>query len=158
MRNHKTALLLLAFSLVTLPSLNSSQALAAAEAQSESGSWQEMTDRALKVYEAGDLKSAESLLTRALAEAEKMGKENPKLFKSLDNLALIYFKEGSLVKAEPLLERSLVLQEAKYGPDNLKIAEALHNLGILYLSEDKLDDAEKSFKRLLDIRESKLDK
>ena len=98
--------------------------------------WEKATDEAFVDYRDGDFQQAESRLKQALEDAERFGEGDPRLYKSLDNLALIYYKEGELEKSEPLLVRSVTLQEKKYGKKSIEIVDSLHNLGLLYAGQD----------------------
>src|SRR5579885_2833080 len=96
---------------------------------SETSAWKQSTEEALAAYARGDLKTAERLLNETLQEAEKFGAKDERLYKSLENLALIYCKIGHYQKAEPLLKRALSIREENAGSDTTSIAQPLQNLG-----------------------------
>ena len=74
----------------------------------------------------------------------------------LNNLGLMYQRQGALDKARPLLERSLAIREQKVGPDHIDVARVLNNLAIVHQEKAELDIAERLYTRALAIYEKTL--
>ena len=61
-------------------------------------------------------KQAEPLLQRALAIREQqLEPDHPNTAESLNNLAVLYDKQGKYKQAEPLLQRALAIRERTVG-------------------------------------------
>ncbi|WP_143861808.1 tetratricopeptide repeat protein [Nostoc linckia] len=74
----------------------------------------------------------------------------------LDNLGVLYVKQGRYTKAEPLLQQSLGIREHLYGIDHSGVAVGLHNLGKLYRDQGRYTEAEAFYQRSLEIKEKNL--
>ena len=74
----------------------------------------------------------------------------------LNNLGLMYQRQGALDLAQPLLERSLAIREKKVGPDHIDVARVLNNLAIVHQEKAELDTAERLYTRALAIYEKVL--
>jgi tetratricopeptide (TPR) repeat protein/CHAT domain-containing protein len=74
----------------------------------------------------------------------------------MNNLGILYVKEGQYARAEPLFRRSLAIRKAKLPRDHLDLAHSLHNLANMYAKEGQYARAEPLFRRSLAIREAKL--
>ncbi|MEP6668605.1 MAG: tetratricopeptide repeat protein [Chthoniobacter sp.] len=106
-----------------------------------------------QVYQATNrLKEAESMMNRALENAEKSG-DNPKIAVGLTNLAALYFNTARLTEAEPMMKRALEIDQRYYEKDDPKVAADLNNLGQLYQAKHRLTEAESMMKRALEIDE-----
>ena len=76
---------------------------------------------------------AEPLHKRVLATLEKAhGPEHPAVALALNNLAVLYAKQGRYAEAEQLQKRSLAIFEKALGPNHPDVATALSNLADLY--------------------------
>jgi tetratricopeptide (TPR) repeat protein len=128
-------------------------------------------ERAVALYEAGRYAQAEPYAKEALERAEDLyvaeggtldffagflGLASPGLGTSLNNLAMIYEKQGRYAEAEPLLTRALAIQEKALGPDHPDVADSLNNLATLYAEQGRYAEAEQLYKRALAIREAAL--
>lgn len=51
-------------------------------------------------------------------------------------------EQGKFAEAEPLLRRSLAIQEQKLGPDHPEVATTLHNLAHLLAKQVSFSDVE----------------
>ena len=60
---------------------------------------------------------------------------------SLNNLALLYDKQGRYTEAELLYKRSLAIFERVLGPDHPDVALSLNNLAELYAAQSRYSDA-----------------
>ena len=93
-----------------------------------------------------------SLYKRALAIYEKsLGPEHPDVAWSLNELALLYDKQGKYAAAEPLYKRALAIYEKSLGPEHPDVAWTLNNLGKIYQAQGKYATAEPLYKRALAI-------
>ncbi|MEO6873124.1 MAG: tetratricopeptide repeat protein [Chthoniobacterales bacterium] len=70
----------------------------------------------------------------------------------LNNVALIYRKNGREKAAEPYYLRALELYEKHLGPDHPDVAAVLNNLGVFYTNERRFPEAEQMHRRALAIR------
>ena len=70
---------------------------------------------------------------QVLAIREKaLGPDHPDVAQALNNLAVLYYKQGRYAEAEPLYKRALAIGEKALGPDHPDVATALNNLAELY--------------------------
>src|SRR5581483_11735082 len=79
----------------------------------------------------------------AIAELEKVQKEDPKLPHTWFNLGIYYRRNGDFDKATVQFE-----QMTKLVPDEPK---SLYNLGVLYKQAGRFDDAEKQFRTAVEL-------
>jgi tetratricopeptide (TPR) repeat protein len=125
-------------------------------ALAQEDTWEEVMIAATKSLQQNDYAGAETHLRAALAIAERFDTTDPRLGRTLSNLAYIYRLEGRLTLAEPLYRRTLVLWETMLGPNHLDVATALNNLAGLYHLLGQYDAAEAGFLRSLAIRQKTL--
>ena len=85
---------------------------------SHSTPWETYTDAGRKAYEQGHYAKAEKLWVAAFKEAEKFGPQDPRLATSLNNLAVLYYSQGTYGEAEPFYKRALAIREKVLGPDH----------------------------------------
>ena len=78
--------------------------------------------------------------------------DHPDMATSLNNLAMLYNKQGKYDEAEPLYQRALAINEKVLGPDHPDTATSLNNLAALYNNQGKYDEAEPLYQRALAIR------
>jgi tetratricopeptide (TPR) repeat protein len=69
-------------------------------------------------------------------------------------LGQTYLEHGDLVRAEPLLKRSLAMLESDSSASKHQVGAALASLGNLYLNENKLAMAEETLLRAIDLMQS----
>jgi tetratricopeptide (TPR) repeat protein/CHAT domain-containing protein len=99
----------------------------------------------------------EPLFRRLIALEEKLwGQEAPALAPTVNNLGLLYQRQGRLADAAPLFERVVTLDEKALGPDDPNLATALGNLAEAYRKQGRYAEAEKPLERALAIREKTL--
>jgi tetratricopeptide (TPR) repeat protein len=84
------------------------------------------------------------------------GNEDRQFAFSLNGLASLYKDQGKYNEAEPLLLRSLSIDEKVYGEDHLDVAISLNNLASLYKDQGKYNEAEPLYQRSLFILEKQL--
>ena len=73
-------------------------------------------------------------------------------------MAGLYREQGKYEQAEPLLQRSLAINEKALGQDHPDVASSLNSLATLYRSQGKYAAAEALYQRSLAIRETTLGK
>ena len=120
----------------------------------ENASWQEAVDAGHEAYGNGRIAQAEVHFKRAVELAESFGDEDPRLPKTLNNLAAIYQVQGKYTFAESLYKRSLTMYERAYGRQHTDVALNLHNLGVLYSAQRKFGEAEPLLREAIAIREA----
>ena len=120
--------------------------------------WEKAMIGATKALQARDYAAAGTQLQTALIIAERFGTADPRLGRTLSNLAYVYRLSGRRTLAEPLYRRSLALWEGMLGPNHPDVATALNNLAGLYHLQGRWDEAEAAFLRSLEIREKVLGK
>src|SRR5262249_51776684 len=98
------------------------------------------------------------LAQRALAIDQKVhGASHPDVATDLNNLAELYVSLGQDQRAQPLLERTLAIDEATHpGAPHPDVAQSHENLANLYLLEGAHARAEPLVRRALAIREAVL--
>jgi CHAT domain-containing protein len=107
----------------------------------------------------GKYADADALFQRALTIMEaKLGKDDPELAVTLNNLAVLFDAQGKHADAEAFYQRALAIQEAKLGKDHPDVADTLRNLANVYQEQGKYADAEMFYQRALVIQEAKLGK
>jgi len=103
---------------------------------------------------AGKSAEATRLAEQVVSLREKaLGPEDPLLAKSLNDLGILYWKQGRYVDAEPLLKRALEIREKVFGPDHPNVAYTLDSLGNLYQNQGRLAEAEPTYERARSILE-----
>lgn len=75
----------------------------------------------------------------------------------LSNLAMLYYNQGDLERAEKLYNRALKYDEKAFGEDHEMVAKDLNNLALLYKKQGKYKEAEPLLKRSITIKERLLD-
>jgi tetratricopeptide (TPR) repeat protein len=115
--------------------------------------WETYVDSATQAYRQGKYGHAEQQLEAALALAEGLGDQDPRLAASLDKLAQLYFAQGKYSKAEPLYERALAIKERMLGPEHLDLVVSLTNLAAVYDAQGKYAQAAPFHRRARAIRE-----
>ncbi len=129
-------------------------ALWPAHASAQGGQWN--TAAGIEAYQRGDYAEAEKQFRAALNEAEGFGPQDPRLARSLNNLAELYRVQGRYAEAEPLHKRALAIREKALGPEHPDVAQSLNNLALLYPAQGKYAEAEPLHKRALAIWEKAL--
>ena len=72
----------------------------------------------------------------------------------MNQLAVLLFAKASYAEAEPLMRRTLAIDEASYGPDHPTVAIRLNDLAQLLQATNRLEDAEPLMQRALAIDEA----
>ena len=69
--------------------------------------------------------AAETAWRAALADAERLGADDPHVFAPLDQLGALYARTGRLEEAAPVLQRALALRQQILGADDPDVAASL---------------------------------
>jgi tetratricopeptide (TPR) repeat protein len=115
------------------------------------GNWQEYHRSGKLAFSLGDLTDAERSWTLALEEARKIGPEDPRVVRSLLDLATLYDRQTKYPEAEPLIQQALEITEREVGRENPRVAVILNNLGAVYYAQRRHWDAEAAYRRALAI-------
>jgi tetratricopeptide (TPR) repeat protein len=99
--------------------------LGAAGVCAEDLSWDRATTAGFKAYNQGQYAEAARQFQAALAIAETLQPDDPRLPTSLMHLATVYHIQGQYAQAESLYQRALALQEQLLGPDHPQLVEVL---------------------------------
>ncbi len=118
--------------------------------------WEKHSKAGLEAYQEGRYAEAMGWYLEALKEAEKFGKQDPRVGVSLNNLADLYNIQAKYIEAEPLYLRSLTLLEETFGPEHPIVDATLNNLALLYRAQDNYGEAEPLYLRSLELREKVL--
>ena len=127
--------------------------VAASPLQAQGSAWEALIKGAEAALERKDFASAEEQLKAALEAAERFPAGDPRLGKTLNNLAAIYYAQGDYERAEPLLRRAVEAMEQALGPHDPDLAQSLKNLAALYYLEGDYVAAEPLLMRSLAIWE-----
>ena len=100
---------------------------------------------------------AEALLLRALELYEHEDDVPAECFQVINDLASIAPTRGDLTAAESLVQRALVLANARFGGDHPHVAAMLGGLARLYLRRSEFGKAEPLLQRLLEIKRARGD-
>ena len=100
---------------------------------------------------------AEPLLIKALELYEQENEVPAECVQVLSDLASMEITRGDLTAAESLLQRALVLANARLGGDHPHVAAMLGGLARLYLRRSEFAKAEPLLQRLLEIKRARGD-
>jgi tetratricopeptide (TPR) repeat protein len=83
-------------------------------------SWQELNEKGMQAYQAGNYKEAISYFEKALKQAEKkFGKNHENYATSCNNLAWLYDEQGRYAEAEPLYKEAKEIVGKVLGKEHL---------------------------------------
>ena len=117
----------------------------------EASSWEFLTAAGEKAFARGDLVEARELFSEALDAARSLGGEDPRLARSLHNLAFLHHKEGNNARAEMLFEKAIILKEEIYGAGHGEVAWSLVSAAGAYRDQGKFKETEAALKRAIHI-------
>jgi len=115
--------------------------------------WQQSYDAGRDAYERADYNRAQKMFATAVKEAERFGDQDPRLARSLNDLAAAYAVQGKYPEAEPLYQRSLAILKQVRGPDHADVATVLLNYAELLQATNRGAEAAKLEARAKAIRE-----
>jgi tetratricopeptide (TPR) repeat protein len=105
------------------------------------GRWRSHKTAGEKAFRVGDYAEAEKHFSAALKHIDALGTGNTRAAATLNNLALVYKKQGKYGKAEICLQRALRIYES-VTPEHVHVASVLTNLAGLYHAQGKKAEAE----------------
>ncbi len=105
---------------------------------------------------AEDWARAEFFWQAAVRAAESFPIRDPRLCKSLESLAEVYWKQAKYNMAEPLSRRVLGIYEAVLGKNHPDVGFVANNLGMLYHAQGNLKTAATLYERALPLLVAKL--
>lgn len=118
--------------------------------------WKHERAEGIRAFTSGDKETARRHLQTACQLAESFGGRDPRLAKSLGELAELHRQQGDLAQAERLLIRSIEIFEKLGDHHHPDLAPQLNNLAGLYYSQGNGLRAEGLYRRALDIWKSVL--
>ena len=127
--------------------------LAAFPVAAQDAAWDGLINAGRTALQQDQFSEAERHFEKALENAEKFPPGDPRLGRSLNNLAAVYYKQKDYDRAEPLMRRSLSVLEDLLGPDNADVAQTMKNLAAIYYLQGNFTDAEPLLKQSLAILE-----
>jgi nephrocystin-3 len=99
---------------------------------------------------ASSYKDAQYHILAALDIRKKLlGEDNLKTAQTMNDLATVYYHNGSFIEAESLLKRMVAICEKILDKNDTVITKGLNDLATMYYAQGKLDEAEKSFEDAL---------
>ncbi len=102
----------------------------------------------------GDYRSAIPPCEDCVAiEGRVLGPEHPNTLASVNNLALLYWRQGRYREAEPLYRRALEAKERVLGPEHPDTLASVNNLALLYQSQGRYREGEPLYRRALEAKE-----
>jgi tetratricopeptide (TPR) repeat protein len=122
-------------------------------AQTDERKWELTSSDALDLYHRGVLSEAEERFSAALHEAEQFGEQDPRLWSTLSNLAVVRRDRGDFAGAEKLMRKVLELREHYSAPHNQELAIELNNLAAVLHSMARDSEADPLLRRALTIME-----
>lgn len=122
-----------------------------ASAQGEA-SWKALMNQVRALYQQGKYREAVPLAKEALKVAEQtFGPDHPHMAQSLNNLGVLYERQGQYAKAEHLYKRALGILE-KTVPNNPMVLATLERLAEMYIELGKDEEAVPLLNRARKIR------
>lgn len=116
--------------------------------------WRKYYEAGVQAFQRGQFLGAEKLFQAAIQQAELHQIKDPLIIKCIDQLASIYQKQQKYIKAEPLYQRLLALQEERFGADHQDIILSLHNLANVFIAQAKYFEAEECYCKSINIIEN----
>lgn len=117
-------------------------------------SWERLNEQAMSLYKAEKLDEARSMLTQALAAAEKeRGPESSSVAQVLNEIGYLDNVQKKYTDAELRLLRSAAIVEKLAGKENGNLASIYQGLGSSYAGQGKYSEAETAYLHALAIGE-----
>ena len=129
-----------------------------ASAHAQAVEWERYMNNGVTAYHQGKYAEAEKQVTAALKIAKDHFRPvDERLYRTLNQMALIYEKTGRYTAAVQLFEKAIAMGEKSLGANHRKLVESLDNLAGVYERLGRYDDAERIYVRTLAIKEKILD-
>ena len=127
--------------------------LLGAPAYGQDAAWEGFIQAGRAALQQQNYSEAESHFEDALEAAERFQSNDPRLGKSYNNLAAVYYAQEDYGRAEPLMRRALEQLRESLGPDNTEVAQTMKNLAALYYLQGNRTEAEGLLQQALVIME-----
>ena len=109
------------------------------------------------LHKTGELSKAEQVLSRAVAEGERIPDLSPHILGAATaNYANVLQQMRRFAEAEVMTRKALDIDTAYYGDDNPIVATDLNNLGVLLMKMGRYNDSEPNLRKALAIRDRSL--
>lgn len=118
--------------------------------------WENARTHAEAAINGQDWQKAEFFWQAAVRAAESFPIRDPRLCKSLESLAEVYWKQAKYGQAEPLSRRVLGIYEVVLGKNHPDVGFVANNLGMLYHAQGNLPTAATLYERALPLLVAKL--
>lgn len=122
-------------------------------ARSQDAAWEGLINAGRNALQQSNFSEAERHFEEALETAERFPSDDPRLGKSYNNLAAVYYAQEDYARAEPLMRRALAQLREALGPENTEVAQTMKNLAALYYLQGNRSEAEALLKQSLAILE-----
>jgi len=123
-------------------------------AQAQDAAWDGLINAGREALQRNEFTEAEGHFEQALETAEQFPPGDPRLGRSLNNLAAVYYSQKDYDRAGPLMRRSLSILEDSLGPENADVAQTKKNLAAIYYLQGNFDEAEPLLKEALSTLET----
>ena len=81
-----------------------------------------------------------------------LGEDHPDTLRSLDKLAVLYWRQGKYAQAEPLFSKILDKRSRVLGPQNPETLDAMESLALLYKDQGRYPQAEPLYTKVLELQ------
>lgn len=119
----------------------------------QDAAWEGLINAGRTALQQENFSEAERHFEAALEAAERFPSGDPRLGKSYNNLAAVYYAQEDYERAEPLMRRALAQLRETIGPENTDVAQTMKNLAALYYLQGNRSEAEALLKQSLAILE-----
>ena len=128
-------------------------ALSVPLARGQDAAWEGLINAGRNALQQRNYSEAERHFESALETAESFPSGDPRLGKSYNNLAAVYYAQEDYERAEPLMRRALAQLQETLGPNDSEVAQTMKNLAALYYLQGDRQEAEELLKQSLAILE-----
>ena len=116
-----------------------------------------LTGESVRSRDRSEYQKAAEPAEKALAlRRAVLGEKHTAYAESLNNLAVLYFRQSLFAKAEPLYRETLAVRKAALGEKHPDYADSLNNLALLYQSQGEHAKAEPLYMEALAVRKVSL--
>jgi tetratricopeptide (TPR) repeat protein len=117
----------------------------------EQAVWQKLTADGDAAKTSGDLKKAEMSYQAAIAEAKKLGDQDPALAKTTANLADFYYAQGDGAQADRLYKESLSIHEKALGLEHADLVQSILGLARVSSASKNYGESVAHYERAINI-------
>lgn len=114
--------------------------------------YDELMQKGMESYKAGQMAKADKEFSNALSIAERAGDGDGRLGACLNNLAAVYRAEDKLAQAEALYRRALATIEQSLGKGSPAAAMAIDNLIAVCEAQEKTGELDALYTQSMDIK------